>query len=114
MIKEEAEHYYIGGWEAATWSVRALYKTALESCEDKDEITEEQTRLIVFGLFQVLDTPVSQLGGSWDMVNNYILVATGLYKMLLDSEPVPTVEAVIKAMYMEYDPSITVKSDVFE
>ena len=110
VIEAAAEHYYIGGWEAAGWSVHALYKTALEGCEDKEEITEEQQRLIVFGLYRVLDFPVSHMGGDWDMIANYILTATGLFKMLLDSEPAITVEAMIEAMYFDYSPTITLES----
>ncbi len=114
MIEEAAEHFYIGEWQAASWSVHELYRTALEGCQDQEEITEAQSQLIVFGLYRALDFPVSQLGGSWDMVGNFIITTTGLFKMLLASERPTTLSALIEKLSSEYSPSITLKSDVFD
>ena len=115
VIEEAAEHYYVGEWGAASWAVRALYNDAVGRCEDGERITAEQGREVVYGLFRVLDYPTQHLGGSWDMIGNYILTATGLYKMLLESDPPKTLEALIEMLWLEsYGPTLTIKSDVFD
>ena len=114
VIEEAAQYYYVGEWHAATWSVQALYNAALERCEDNDDVSAEQSRHVVFGLFRVLDAPVQHLGGSWDTVGSYLLTATGLYRMLLQSEPPSTVDELIGRLWGEYSPTVEIKSAISE